>query len=75
MLEKTIVPIGESMTPKEVADLTGYALVTIRRWLRKGYLKSVRDPGGFYRISRAAVDDVVNFKQGGPQQEAEAVEN
>jgi putative resolvase len=47
--------LPESMAPREVADLLGYAPVTVLRWIHRGKVQARRSPGGTYRVPRAEV--------------------
>jgi excisionase family DNA binding protein len=48
------------MTIEEVAKVCLCGEETVRRWIRAGRLPAVKLPGGFYRIRR---DDLVNLVQ------------
>lgn len=61
------VALGEELSAKEAAKLAGVSRVTLYRWLRKGTLAGVKNAGGNYRISRAAVLAAVNMTQAGPR--------
>lgn len=48
--------LPEHMAPSEVAQLLGYAHVTVLRWIHSGKLRARRSPGGTYRVSRDEVE-------------------
>lgn len=48
----------EWMTPGEVARRLRVTPGAVRLWVRDGYLRSTRTPGGKYRIDRASVEEL-----------------
>ncbi len=48
----------ELLTPEEAARLLKVNPATVRAWLREGKLKGVKLPGGFWRISEEALQEL-----------------
>ncbi len=44
------------LTPREAALRLGISYPTIKQWLYRGKIKSIKTPGGHYRIPEAALD-------------------
>jgi len=47
---------GKLFTPREAAKVMGISYPTLKQWIYKKQLKSVRTPGGHHRIPEAEVD-------------------
>jgi molybdopterin-binding protein len=45
----------EPLTPAEAADLLGVSYQTVKQWIYRKRLRSVRTPGGHHRIPRSEV--------------------
>ena len=48
----------KDLTVEEVAALCRVHITTVRRWIAQGQLEAIRLPGGTYRITADAVDQL-----------------
>jgi molybdopterin-binding protein len=48
------------LSPREAALRLGISYPTIKQWLYRGKLKSVKTPGGHYRIPEAELDSLLH---------------
>jgi molybdopterin-binding protein len=48
------------LTPRETALRLGISYPTVKQWLYQGKLKSVKTPGGHYRIPEAELDGLLH---------------
>jgi len=48
------------LTPREAALRLGISYPTIKQWLYRGKIKSIKTPGGHYRIPEAALDGLLH---------------
>lgn len=53
----------ELLSTSDVADAFKVSVVTASRWLRNGKIPSVRTPGGYYRVRREDVDQLLSTPQ------------
>jgi molybdopterin-binding protein len=44
------------LKPKEAAQLAGVSIVTVKRWIYEGKIKSVQTAGGHHRIPRREIE-------------------
>jgi molybdopterin-binding protein len=44
------------MTPRQAATMLGVSYVTVKGWILRGSLPTVKTPGGHHRIAQAALD-------------------
>lgn len=57
------------LKPTEVAERFDVHPNTVREWLSKGLLQSIRTPGGHYRIDPSAVEALLNGDVASPESE------
>ena len=48
-------PASDLLTPRQAAVLLGISYPTIKQWILRGSLKTVKTPGGHHRISASAL--------------------
>ena len=48
----------KDLTVEEVAALCRVHITTVRRWIAQGQLEAIRLPGGTYRVTADAVDQL-----------------
>ena len=48
-------PRAESLTPAEAAKALGVSYPTIKQWIYRKRIRSVRTPGGHHRIPRSEI--------------------
>ena len=49
------------LSPREAAQRLGISYPTIKQWIYRGKLKSVKTPGGHYRIQEAELDGLLHL--------------
>ena len=54
------------LTPRQVAELFGVCVRTVRRWRGDGKLRYTQTPGGAYRFRRSSVVELIE----GPSERA-----
>lgn len=52
----------ELLKPKEAAQLAGVSLVTIKRWIYEGKIKSVQTAGGHHRVPRREIERITSAR-------------
>ncbi len=52
----------ELLKPKEAANLAGVSIVTIKRWIYDGKIKSVQTAGGHHRVPRREIERITNAR-------------
>lgn len=52
----------ELLKPKEAAQLAGVSLVTIKRWIYDGKIKSVQTAGGHHRVPRREIERITSAR-------------
>ncbi len=52
----------ELLKPKEAAQLAGVSIVTIKRWIYEGKIKSAQTAGGHHRIPRREIERITNAR-------------
>ena len=52
----------ELLKPKEAAQLAGVSIVTIKRWIYEGKVKSVRTAGGHHRVPRRELERITSAR-------------
>ena len=50
------MPETKLLTPREAARMLGISYPTLKQWIYRGKLRSVRTPGGHHRIPLSALD-------------------
>ncbi len=58
-------PKRNSLTPAEAADLLGVSYQTVKQWIYRKRIRSVRTPGGHHRIPRAEIARLGGAAAGG----------
>lgn len=53
------------MPPKQVANLLGVSVYTVKRWLKEGKLEGIRLPGGQWRVTEEACKKIMISNQEG----------
>jgi molybdopterin-binding protein len=48
------------LSPREAAQRLGISYPTIKQWLYRGKLKSIKTPGGHYRIPESELDGLLH---------------
>src|SRR6202021_2228684 len=48
------------LSPREAAQRLGISYPTIKQWLYRGKLKSIKTPGGHYRIPESELDSLLH---------------
>lgn len=52
----------ELLKPKEAAQLAGVSILTIKRWIYDGKIKSVQTAGGHHRIPRREIERITSVR-------------
>ena len=52
----------ELLKPKEAAQLAGVSIVTIKRWIYEGKIKSVQTAGGHHRVPRREIERITSAR-------------
>jgi molybdopterin-binding protein len=52
----------ELLKPKEAAQLAGVSILTIKRWIYDGKIKSVQTVGGHHRIPRREIERITSVR-------------
>ena len=52
----------ELLKPKEAANLAGVSIVTIKRWIYDGKIKSVQTAGGHHRVPRREIELITSAR-------------
>lgn len=52
----------ELLKPKEAAQLAGVSILTIKRWIYDGKIKSVQTAGGHHRIPRREIERITSAR-------------
>lgn len=52
----------ELLKPKEAAQLAGVSIVTIKRWIYEGKVKSVQTAGGHHRVPRREIERITSAR-------------
>lgn len=52
----------ELLKPKEAANLAGVSIVTIKRWIYEGKVKSVQTAGGHHRVPRREIERITSAR-------------
>ncbi len=60
----------ELLKPQEAARILGVSYPTVKQWIYRRQLKSVRTPGGHHRIPRSEVDRLSGVRGSGTSDEA-----
>ena len=50
------MPEAELIKPSDAAQLLGISYPTLKQWIYRGKLRTVRTPGGHHRVPRAELD-------------------
>lgn len=50
-------------TLKEVSEITGYAQVTLRKWIYDGKLTSIKSKGGHHRLTEEMLNNLLGVKR------------
>lgn len=50
-------------TLKEVSEITGYAPVTLRKWIYDGKLTSIKSKGGHHRVTEETLNSLLGVKR------------
>jgi molybdopterin-binding protein len=53
----------ELLRPQEAAKMISVSYPTLKQWIYKGKIQSVKTPGGHHRIPRSEVDRLSSVKQ------------
>ena len=52
----------ELLKPKEAANLAGVSIVTIKRWIYEGKIKSRQTAGGHHRVPRQEIERITSVR-------------
>ena len=52
----------ELLKPKEAAQLAGVSIVTIKRWIYEGKIKSAQTAGGHHRVPRREIERITSAR-------------
>lgn len=52
----------ELLKPKEAAQLAGVSILTIKRWIYDGKIKSVQTAGGHHRVPRREIERITSAR-------------
>ena len=52
----------ELLKPKEAANLAGVSVVTIKRWIYEGKIKSSQTAGGHHRVPRREIERITSAR-------------
>ena len=56
------MPNPKLLTPREAATTLGISFPTIKQWIYKGKLKTVKTPGGHHRVPDSELDRYLSRK-------------
>jgi molybdopterin-binding protein len=54
------------ITPRRAAEILGISYPTVKQWIYRGKLRSVRTVGGHHRISLSELDRYLHRRRSGP---------
>jgi molybdopterin-binding protein len=56
------VPLQQLLPPREAAKILGISYPTLKQWIYRGKLKSVKTPGGHHRVPESEIDRLIPKK-------------
>jgi molybdopterin-binding protein len=66
MAPKGVVKSGEMFSPREAGRMLGVSYPTIKQWIYKGRLRTMKTPGGHHRVTVAELERFLPHAEANP---------